>query len=199
MHRPDSRFHPGHQYEIGKWVQILPESPPQCALDYNGQFDFRIHPNLPDGWHLDPETGAIKGVAKEKLYTTQFVVTALQCMGADCCAIVRIKVADKVESVHLPMELGIEDGEEHHFVAGTSLFLKIGLNGTDRKNMTSTHTFSLRRTKTSTTDIFFCATYSSQPALPEGLACKEHGNIWVIPHELQPIVGKIYSIKQRVV
>jgi len=69
VHRADSSFNPGHQYEIGAWVQIMPESPPQCApaLCYNGQFNFRIHPNLPDGWHLDPETGAIKGVAEEKL------------------------------------------------------------------------------------------------------------------------------------
>jgi len=176
LHRPDRRFHPGHQYEIGERVQILPESLPQCAPGYHGQFDFSIHPNLPDGWQVDPETGAIKGVAKEKLHTTQFVVTALRHMGADCCAIVRIKVAVKVESVHLPLELKVIDGQEHHFEAGKSLLLETKLTGTG-------------------SDVIFCATYSCRPSLPEGLAFDEDGNVWGIPHELQPIIGKIYSIK----
>jgi len=179
-HRPDGVFYPGHQYEIGEYVCIEPNSLPRCTNPLE-PFRYIIRPPLPAGLDIDSVTGVIHGDATEELDTTRFVVTALH-VGADCCAIIRIKVAgafkphDEQAEWEIPTDLASTRGAT----------ITAGRRYETNERLLKT----LLRSKQGRS--FVCARFTCQPILPKGLAIDENGQIRGIPLELS--TRRLYKI-----
>jgi serine/threonine protein kinase/acid stress-induced BolA-like protein IbaG/YrbA len=197
-HRPDGVFYPGHQYEIGEPVRIEPDSLPRCTNTVRyimAPFRYIIRPQLPAGLDMDSATGVIHGDATEDLETTRFVVTALH-MGAQCCAIIRIKVAaacgphEKPEW-EIPTDLASSRGAT--ITAGRRYETNERLLKTQLRNKLYCQRICKVFFRAEPAKGTVCAKFSSEPSLPKGLAIDENGQILGIPLELSTN-KRVYTI-----